>query len=93
VIGPIVFLVGGYLDFSTTRIGLKRGLREGNPVLRFLLNKLPWDSEVELAGIKLAFFIVLLVLDAPLSVWLVLGILQALAAAWNYRLIRKSGRR
>lgn len=86
----VVFWIGAFADFWTTRIGLDAGFREGNPLVRYVLDKLPFDSEVELAGIKLVVFGMLVLLNLPEWAFYVFGVAQMLAAAHNYRLLRKA---
>lgn len=86
----IVFcLVCAYADFATTRIGFKNGFREGNPFVRYALNKLPFDSEIELAALKLFAVAVLLAMGAPAFAFVAVGVVWLLAAVWNFRLLRK----
>ena len=89
--GYIIFWVGAFADFYTTRIGLAAGFREGNPLVRYVLDKLPFDSEIELAGIKLVVFIMLVLLGIPEIGFYIFGAAQFLAAANNFRLLRKAG--
>ena len=91
MIGHLIYLLGALLDYLTTRIGLDAGYREGNPVIKYILDRLPWDSEIELILLKLAVYVGLFLAGAPTWVYVVLGALQLLAAAWNFRLLRRAG--
>ena len=87
----VVVWIGAFRDFWTTRKGLEAGFREGNPLVRYVLDKLPFDSEIELAGIKLVVFIMLVLLNMPEWAFYVFGVAQKLAALHNFRLLRKAG--
>lgn len=86
----IVFWFGAFADFWTTRKGLEAGFREGNPVIKYILDNLPYDSEVELAGIKFVFFAVALTLGAPTWFWFVMGAAQIVVAYFNFQKLRKA---
>ena len=86
----VVYWIGAFLDFATTRKGLRAGFREGNPLVRYVLDKLPYDSEVELAGLKVVIFSALFLLQAPAWVFYALGALQFAAALHNFRLLKKA---
>ena len=86
----LVFWVGAAADFWTTRKGLKNGFREGNPVVKYVLDKLPYDSESELMGLKVLIWVVGMVAGAPGWFFWGLGGLQFLAALNNYRLLKKA---
>ena len=86
----LVYWLGAFLDFATTRKGLESGFREGNPVVRYVLDKLPFDSEIELMGLKIGVYVTFRLLDAPDAVFFGFGALQSLAAVLNYQKLRKA---
>ena len=87
----LIFWVGAAADFWTTRKGLKNGFREGNPVIKYVMDKLPYDSEAELMGLKVVVWVAGWAFGAPAAYFWVLGGLQLLAALWNFRLLKKAG--
>jgi len=84
----LAFWVAALADAWTTRLGFSVGLREGNPVFRFLLNKLPGDSEAEYFFIKVLAFGLFSIGEPPWWAWLIIIVLQLLAAANNWRLYK-----
>lgn len=86
-----LFWVAAFADWWTTTKALRHGGKEGNPIVRAVM-RLPWDSEVELAGLKLAVFLAFLWMGAPSSVWFFFAGLQFLAATWNAYVLHRAGR-
>jgi len=86
----LLYWLGAFADYATTRKGLSAGFREGNPVVRYVLDKLPFDSEIELMGLKIGVYLGLVALDAPDKVFWLMGALQFAAAIHNFRLLRKA---
>ena len=91
ILPSIAFWVGALADAYTTRVGLRAGFREGNPFVRYVLNVLPFNSEVELMVVKIALYAVFYVGGAELWMYYTLGGVQFAAALWNYRLLKKAG--
>ena len=85
-----LFWVAAFADWWTTSKALRHGGSEGNPLVRLVL-KLPWDTEWELAGMKLFGFLVFLWVEAPLWLWWWVVILQFVAAGWNAYLLKRAG--
>jgi len=81
----IFFWVGALADAHTTAAGLKTGrAKEKNGIVRRFMDIIPFDTEGDLAVIKIAGYILLWKLDAPNSVFWWLGGIQLAAGLWNY---------
>lgn len=85
----IAFWVAALADAWTTRIGIAVGLKEANPFFRFILNKLPGDSEAEYFFVKVLGFGLFSIGEPPMWAWLVIIVLQLGLAYNNYRLYQK----
>lgn len=80
----VVFWLGALADWYTTKRVLDRGGKEINGIVRRIIDRLPWDTEAELMGIKLAVFAIFLWMDAPPAIWYVFGGVQLVAGIGNY---------
>jgi len=85
----IGFWIAAFLDGATTHAAIKRGRREANPVVRFMLDKLPGSSESEYFFVKVLAFGLFAIGSPPVWAWGVIIVLQVLLAFNNYRVYRK----
>ncbi len=85
----VAFWIAALADAWTTRIGIGVGLKEANPFFRFILNKLPGDSEPEYFFVKVLAFGLFSIAEPPMWAWITIIVLQLVVAGSNYRLYRK----
>ncbi len=83
----IVYWAGAYLDYITTKRGLKAGLKERNPVARWLMRHTKFD--VVATVLKLGAFVLFIWIRMDAWWFYAMGAVQMVAAAYNYKLRRK----
>lgn len=76
---------GSAIDWWTTVRVLRRGGREANGIVRWIIDKLPWDTDLELALLKVAVFAFLSGTGAPAWTYWVVGGAYLLAGIGNYK--------
>lgn len=82
------FVVAAFLDCWTTWTALRsHRFKEANPVARWFIAR--WGIN-GLIAVKILFFIGAALTGRWLA-FVILGAYQVAAAAWNYRLMRRSG--
>lgn len=88
----LIFWLGAAFDAVTTVKALKTGrFREANPVARWVFDKLPTDTEMDVALFKIILFAGFSMMDPPALYWIILGVVQLGAGAWNYAQLKKAG--
>ncbi len=83
ILGVLAFLIGAWMDWYTTTRGLKLGMTERNGILRWIFDKFPWSTEIELAVIKLALLVAFVWMGVPVWMYFVAGAFQAIAGLGN----------
>lgn len=81
--GEVIYWLGAIADWYTTKRILDRGGKELNGFVRTLIDKLPFDTELELFLIKLAGYYFLRLVEVPQWWFAGLGVVFSLAAMGN----------
>ncbi len=82
----IVYWLGAVADWYTTRRGLKKGFKEGNPIPRWVGKKvgLNWAATILKGGLWTILFFT----GAPAFLFYLAGVIYLGAGLYNYRLIK-----